>query len=355
MKRALRMMLCLLLAVLMCAGSVANADNNVAGTGEDSGADDLVSPRANHSYWGPLSRFFRLFDMPATLRVLLEADNAEPALLPQTTAAPASPQEATQMPPAPTQEDLAHAAEILAGVVIGLDPGHQSEADFGLEAIAPDSELKKIRQSEGCYGVRTRVPEARINLLVAQKVQALLESCGATVVMSRTSGAVSLSNIERALMMNQSGAALWLRIHCNSCADAQVSGSCMLIPSSNLTPAIYEQSLALGQCIGEAFGTAAGGFSVPLVALENQAGFNWSTIPVAAIEMGYLSNASDDAQLNSDAYLTSCAIGIFNGIVDYVSRAAFANPDPAQLGELSMQADAQPPLDTVPDLNGNGH
>lgn len=327
MKRTLRTLLALFLALILSVGSVAFADNNADGSGEDSGEIDNAG-RADAYYWDHLARFFRF--LPEGLRVLLErdgyADISTPVSSPEATpeASPEATPEAVADDPLLSEEELAGAAQILAGCIIGLDPGHQNEADYGLEAISPGSPSTKIRQSVGCSGVRTRVPEHRINLLVAQKVRALLEECGATVVMTRTGAEASLSNIERAQMMNQSGAAFWLRIHCNASKDAAVSGASVLVPSHTVTPAIYEQSLRLGESLGAAFGEATDAPAASLVSLENQTGFNWSELPVAALEMGHLTNAADDALLGSDAYQMRCAVGIFNGIVRYLAAEGSA-------------------------------
>lgn len=354
MKRTLRTLLALFLALVLSVGSVAFADNNADGSGEDSGEIDNTG-RAGVYYWDHLARFFRF--LPEGLRVLLErdgnADLSTPIPSPEATseatpkatpeATPETTPEAVADEPLLSEEELAEAAQILAGCIIGLDPGHQNEADYGLEAISPGSLLTKIRQSMGCSGVRTRVPEHRINLLVAQKVRALLEECGATVVMTRTGAEASLSNIERAQMMNQNGAAFWLRIHCNACKDAAVSGASVLVPARTMTPAIYEQSLRLGESIGAAFGEATDAPAAPLVSLENQTGFNWSELPVAALEMGCLTNAADDALLGSDAYQMRCAVGIFNGIVRYLAAE----------GNAAQQAAAQAE-GAEPEIGQNG-
>ncbi|HWQ57435.1 MAG TPA: N-acetylmuramoyl-L-alanine amidase [Clostridia bacterium] len=327
MRRTLRMFLPLVLAAILAVGSTAYADPGADGSGEDSGGTEQPPKRTSVYYWDRFSRYFRTSDMPSGIRVMLGLggeDDAGGADAATDTVYMSEETPADETSLALNEEALAAAAETLNGLVIGLDPGHQLLPDFGLEPLAPGSDLTKIRQSAGCFGIRSGVPEYRINLLVAQKVRALLESCGATVVMTRTSSDVSLSNIDRANIMSGSGAALWVRIHCNWCCDGEINTPCVLIPSARVTPDIYEFSRYLGECLGRGFGTAVGAETVELVSLENQVGFNWSQIPVVTLEMGYLSNARDDALLNSDAYQTLCAVGIFNGLVSYFQGVATA-------------------------------
>ncbi len=347
MNRKLRIVLILVLAAVLAVGSVAYAEPDAdTASGEDSGDADDAQNHTHSYYWDPFSRSFRRFDLSAELRVLLDLqdapngyteDNIDPA-----------PEDGEDLL-ALDEEALLAAAQVLYGRVIGLDPGHQSVPDFGLELIAPDSHFTKIRQSAGCSGVRSGVPEYRVNLLVAEKVAALLQSCGATVVMSRTTNDVWLSNIERAVLMNQSGAALWIRLHCNACTDTERYGASVLMPSQIITPDIYEQSLYLSQCIGGAFGEATDAGEVQLVPLENQTGFNWSRIPVVALEMGYLTNAREDALLNSDAYQMRCALGIFNGIVRYFAGIAAAEEalDAPVDGQPVDEGEAIAPEDTT--------
>jgi N-acetylmuramoyl-L-alanine amidase len=357
MRRSFRILLALVLAVITTVSSVAYAEPMSDGSGEDSGDAEEPSRQGQAYRWDPFARFFRLFDLPADFLVQLENSATESsAQEDQTGNAVLSQEMPEESVLSLTEEEIAAAAQVLAGRVIGLDPGHQTVPDFGLEAVSPGSEYTKIRQSEGCYGVRSKVPEYRINLLVALKLCALLGSCGASVVMTRTDSDVSLSNIDRAMMMNDRDAALWIRIHCNYSTNADQNGACVLIPSESVTPGIYAYSLYLGECVGGTFAAATGAPGTSLVSLDNQTGFNWSDIPVIALEMGYLSNAQGDALLNSDAYQTRCAIGIFNGIVKYFTGItptdASETPEPAEQPQENEQPndpdDQQEPAEPAP-------
>ena len=209
----------------------------------------------------------------------------------------------------------------LTGLIIGLDPGHQTEEDPALEAMLPGSERTKPRMSPGAVGVKTGAQECTINLAVGLKLKKLLENGGATVVMTRTDNAVCLSNQERAKMMNEAGVDFWIRLHCDASSSAQNSGAHALVPSRAYNPAIYKESLALAQQVLAAFCEATGAADGGIAAYMNQTGFNWSDYPVMAIEMGYLSNAEDDVRLGLDSYQTACATGIYNGIVSYYQQA----------------------------------
>lgn len=222
--------------------------------------------------------------------------------------------------PGPAQEEAEKAP--LSGIVIGIDPGHQLTADARLEEIAPNVERTKPRQSPGGTGVKTGTPEHRINLLIAEKLRDLLIAEGATVIMTRQSADVSLSNKERALLMNEAGVDVWVRLHCDSASSARESGARVLIPSRTYNAPIYRSSFFLGKCLQGSFADATGAAMLPLRALMDQTGFNFSEAPVAAVEMGMLSNPRDDIRLSRDSYQTSCAAGICNGLIDYFALSA---------------------------------
>lgn len=205
----------------------------------------------------------------------------------------------------------------LKGTIIGIDPGHQAVEDPALEPLLPGSNRTKPRMSKGATGVKTGTPECRVNLQIGLKLKDMLETGGATVVMTRESSDVSLSNIERAQMMNEANVDIWVRLHCDASSSERPSGSHALIPSRAYNADIYKESLFLAQSVLEGFSDATGAANGGITALMNQTGFNWSERPVMAIEMGYLSNAEDDVRLGRDSYQIACATGIYNGIAAY--------------------------------------
>ncbi len=208
---------------------------------------------------------------------------------------------------------------LLSGLVIGLDPGHQVEEDLELEPNSPFKDVQKVRMTAGGVGVRTGVEEYYVNLSVAAELRRCLELLGATVVMSRTENGVSVSNLERAQIMNEADVDFWLRIHCNSCDDESVCGARVLTPCGLVGSDVAAESRRLGFCVISAFCERT---DMPMLithSLTDQTGFNWSCSPVIAIEMGYLSNAVSDLRLSRTSYQNECALGILYGIADYAN------------------------------------
>lgn len=261
-------------------------------------------------------------------------------------------------------EEYDFSSDDLSGLTIGIDPGHQLIADDELEPIAPGSLLSKVRQSSGSVGVKSGIGEHTINLIIANKLAGLLRLSGADVIMSRTDADVSVSNSERAEIMNEANVDFWIRLHCESAQDANTSGCTVLIPSEGMlfnntlsSPAkprsmsrdittrevkeasipsdngMYVKSLALATAVIKEFCTFTGAQPLGIVSLSDQTGFNYSDSPVIAIEMGCLSNEADDIRLNRAAYQDACAFGVYRGINQYAAMIESGDFDIASLLE----------------------
>lgn len=87
-----------------------------------------------------------------------------PVPSPAPTAIPTNTPTPTAVPtdtPAPTPTPLP-----MAGIVIGIDPGHQRIYDPKPEPVAPGSSQTKQRVAGGARGVKSRVLEYQVNLAV---------------------------------------------------------------------------------------------------------------------------------------------------------------------------------------------
>lgn len=207
----------------------------------------------------------------------------------------------------------------LAGIRIGLDPGHQAKGNAAQEPVAPGASETKAKVSSGTQGVASGVAEYVVNLQVALKLRELLEAAGAEVIMTRESNDVNISNSERAQLMNNAGADLVVRLHCNGENDSSRTGAFILVPAGSYTKAVQAASRAAAEAVLPAFIASTGANNLGYSERSDQTGFNWSTVPVINIEMGHMSNAAEDQKLVSDSYQQLCAQGIADGLVSYFS------------------------------------
>lgn len=239
----------------------------------------------------------------------------------------------------------------LYGCVIGLDAGHQGKADHTLEPISPGSMSRRFAMTDGCVGIRTKSRESVINLDVSNELAELLKSFGATVVTSRDTEEVSISNSARALLMNESGVDFWLRIHCDHSSDPSLFGARILLPNSICNFNISAKSALLGRCIIDNYCLAVGTVELTSRSLTTETGFNWSTVPVAALELGYLSNAASDLALSNPEYRQKCAEGILCGIAEYCLKASLIDFEDYSAILLSNMQDGEIDGDALPLFN----
>lgn len=207
------------------------------------------------------------------------------------------------------------------GHVIGIDPGHQGyNVDMSdTEPIGPGSSEMKAKSSTGTQGSYTGIPEYQLNLDVSLKLQSVLEQRGYQVVLTRTDNDTAISNKERAEYAAAQGAEIYVRIHANGADSSEASGALTMAPSPDnpYIPQLSEESTRLSQCILDSYCAATGFQNLGVQYYDNMTGINWSTVPVTILEMGFMTNKSDDTQMNDTAFQDLMAEGIADGIDAY--------------------------------------
>lgn len=217
---------------------------------------------------------------------------------------------------------------LLKGLRIGIDPGHQGRANAEREPVSPVSSDTKAKVSSGTAGARTGIPEHETNLSVAIKLRDALQALGAQVYMTRESADVDISNLERARLMSTLNVDLALRLHCNGNSNPSDSGmdvyarkTCAYAAKD---PARAERLLAnekrAAEAVFEELATATGGKRNGIHYTDKYTMNNWSTVPCLLVEMGYLTNPEEDALLNDAGYQDRIVQGLVNGICAYAGR-----------------------------------
>ena len=220
-----------------------------------------------------------------------------------------------------------HVGRLLEGVKIGIDPGHQAQGNMAKESSSPKGGSSKPKVSYGTHGCSTRIKEHVTNLKVGLKLRDALEALGAEVYMTRETANVNISNKQRALMMNQAGVDLVLRLHCNSAGSSSVKGASLYIRKT----CAYSSSVVNGKALMAAESSAAkaimtqyckatGFANRGISKTDAYTGNNWSTVPCILMEMGFSSNASEDRKMNDPAFQDRMVQGMVNGICVYMGR-----------------------------------
>ena len=205
--------------------------------------------------------------------------------------------------------------------VVVLDPGHDLRANLATEPIGPGSPTRKIKDGGGTRGVVSGIREAELNLAVAERLRTLLERAGVRVVMTRTATAgTSIGNVARARIANRAGAALFLRIHADGSADPGARGTHMLYPArrARWTDDVYPASRRAASIVQSELVRALGFPDRGLQERADYTGFNWADVPAILVELGFMTNPTEDRLLASPAYRRRAALGLCRGTLRFL-------------------------------------
>lgn len=202
---------------------------------------------------------------------------------------------------------------------VAIDAGHQLYGDSSTEPVGPGASTKKAKVSGGATGVATGVPEYKLNLDVAKKLRKELIDRGYEVYMIRSKNDVNISNKKRAIKANKSGADIYIRIHGDSSESSSVSGASALYPSksNSYVSKLSKKSYKLSKAIIDSYCEETGIKNRGCIVRDDLTGTNWSQIPVTLIEMGFMSNSTEDKKMQKKSFQNKMAKGIADGIDAY--------------------------------------
>ncbi len=215
----------------------------------------------------------------------------------------------------------AGAARAGTAPVVVIDPGHDARANLATEPIGPGSSTRKIKDGGGTHGVVTGVREPDLTLEVSLRLRRLLRAAGVRVVMTRTrtSGA-SMGNIARARIANDAGAALFLRVHADGASSASARGTHTLTPAlrRGWTDDVYASSRRAAALVQTELVRTLGFPNRGIQERSDFTGFNWADVPVILVEMGFMTNPTEDRALARPTVRQRAALGLCRGTLRFL-------------------------------------
>lgn len=215
--------------------------------------------------------------------------------------------------------------------VVVIDPGHDLRANAATEPIGPGSPTLKIKDGGGTHGVVTGIREAELVLDVSLRLRRLLERAGVRVVMTRTRTAgTSIGNVARAAIANKARARLFLRVHADGHADASVRGTHILVPALHRgwTDDVYGSSNRAAKLVLAELVAALGFPNRGISEHSDFTGFNWANVPVILVEMGFMTNPTEDRALATPRIRAAAALGLCRGTLRFLGRDPAGCRDP---------------------------
>ena len=216
----------------------------------------------------------------------------------------------------------------LVGEVIGIDPGHNG--GNGSDPSYINQPIWNGRNYESCDTTGTETDagytEAAFNFDVATRLQNLLRSLGATVVMTRSSNdGVGPCVTERAAIINRSGADAAVDIHADG-GPAGGRGTTVLVPVADgpNDAVVGTSDDSLGPIIRDQFAAVTGEPQSDYDGVNgiqprsDLAGLNLTTVPKVLIETANMRNATDAALTEDPSWRQLAAEGLARGLSQYL-------------------------------------
>jgi len=159
------------------------------------------------------------------------------------------------------------------------------------------------------------IAEKDINLSIAKYVQQLLNKYDVTVYMTRTAD-VTTALASRTGLANSVNADLFVSIHSNAIVGRpNIKGTELLYKASGLVKDGVTNRI-LANNLQDNVTENAGTYDKGLINRTNLYVLNRTTMPAALVEVGYMTNSSDLANLKSDSFRKKVAEGIVDGILE---------------------------------------
>ena len=201
-------------------------------------------------------------------------------------------------------------------LTIVIDPGHCSQVPEGTEPIGPGASETKEADTVGNFGKSSSTFEYDLTMNVSKKLRSELEKRGYKVILTHQDTVQPISGAQRAAVANNNKADAFIQIHANSADDSSVHGArTICITEDNpWHPELFKSSYRLSKVILDTYCEKTGARKERIWKTDTMTANNWSSVPAAMIELGYMSNPDEDLNMNMDSYRKKMALALADGL-----------------------------------------
>ena len=230
--------------------------------------------------------------------------------------------ESEDVTPTPAATPTPEPTPVAGGHKIALDPGQQKSQMTEGEPVGPGASDTTAKMSYGATSTTTGKREYEWSMEFTVRLKAELENRGYEVVLTREENDVQISNAERAIFANESGAEVYLSIQADAASNKDAKGIYTQIPSHSnaFVGNLYEDCKRLAKAIQNNLIAETGTKDRGVQENDKVAAINYSEIPVAVLQLGFMSNQEEDTNLWSEEYQDKMIKAICDGIDTYFSE-----------------------------------
>ena len=223
--------------------------------------------------------------------------------------------EPTETPtPVPTEAPVA-----TGGHKIAIDPGQQKSQMTEEEPVGPGASATTAKMSYGATSTTTGKREYEWTLVFAKRLQEELIARGYEVVLTREEHDVKISNAERAQFVNESDAEIYLSLQADAASNKEAKGIYTQIPSQSnaFVGSMHSECKRLAKLLQNNLIAETGTKDRGVQEIDKLATLNYSEVPVAVLQLGFMSNKEEDTNLWSEDYQDKMIKAICDGIDTY--------------------------------------
>lgn len=185
---------------------------------------------------------------------------------------------------------------------------------------------QKINEETETTELNSGLDEDTLNIAIAEKVKEKLEEYGYIVVMTWKKDDIGITDEDRAKMANMIKADAMVSIHCGSDVNKKKNGVtvyCSTKDNLYIKKKKYLQNKSLAESILKAYVKETDFNNMGVQESDNYQSINYCKVPMAMIDMGYITNKKEYNKMSKEYFQDKMANGIVNGIEEYLTNLNF--------------------------------